>query len=223
MKLFKNFFLIIFWVLFVSNAVFASGIIIRDGAVLEINHVNIDLNCNDLVVEDGGRVKITNAVINKCRNLEVAPDGIFSHAGGEVLYCRKMEVIILKEDSLHITISSGRYVRLYGSSGINTVNLESNVTVEFLNFIGANEINIEEASSEFTVYRSGATVYLKSTAGTSIKIPATLTPQTLRFANGSMKLTIITGNVMLGNQLVDTTERLINSSIDEKDTSKNIF
>jgi hypothetical protein len=66
-------------------------------------------------------------------------------------------------------------------------------------------------------------VYLNSTSGTRIEIAATEMPQILRFADGSLELEIINNNVMLGTQLVDETEQLIDSPTDESDTSESIF
>jgi len=121
--------------------------------------------------------------------------------------------LTLTEDSVPFNLSPGSYVQAYGSNGMNTLNLEEYARLQCRNFIGENEINIEETSTEFTVYRSGATVYLNSSSGTRIEIPATETSQTLRFADGSLELVISGGNVMLGNQVVDETEQSIDSSV----------
>ena len=126
-------------------------------------------------------------------------------------------------DSTPFYLSPGNYVQTFGSEGNNTINIEKYSRVQCKNFVGENEVNIEEASSEFTVYRSGTTVYLNSTSGTRLEIAATETPQTLRFADGSLVLKIVAGNVMLGNQLVDGTERTVESVTDDSDTSENIF
>ena len=131
--------------------------------------------------------------------------------------------LVLTENSVPFYLSPGSYVQAFGSDAMNTINVEEYARLQCQNFIGENEINIEEASSEFTVYRSGATVYLNSTSGTRVEIAATETSQILRFADGSLELAIITGNVMLGSQLVDETEQLIDSPADESDTSESTF
>lgn len=131
--------------------------------------------------------------------------------------------LMLTENSVPFNLSPGSYVQVYGSNGTNTLNVEEYARLQCKNFIGENEINIEEASSQFTVYRSGATVYLNSTSGTRVEIAATETPQIIRFADGSLELAIITGNVMLGDQVVDETESLIDSPTDESDTSESVF
>lgn len=134
---------------------------------------------------------------------------------------------ILTEQSSSLNIAYDEYVRVFGSAGVNTINVESGAQVECVNFVGPNEININDYSSDFTVYRLGATVYLESpNTGTMIKIPVTLTSQKLRFADGSSNLVIINGisdrKVMIGNQEIKTTKGSINTPDNTDDTS-NIF
>ncbi|MCP4117601.1 MAG: hypothetical protein GY737_19830 [Desulfobacteraceae bacterium] len=111
--------------------------------------------------------------------------------------------IIMPNDSVPVTLSSQSHVQVFGSANTNVVNIEAGARVQLMNFAGSNEINMDEGFSEFTVYRSGATVNLSSNAGTSIQIAATLTNQTLRFAGNSLELVITGGNVMLGNQIIE--------------------
>ncbi|MBF0234166.1 MAG: hypothetical protein HQK65_14180 [Desulfamplus sp.] len=103
------------------------------------------------------------------------------------------------------------------------MNVEKYARVQFKNFIGANIVNIEESSSEFTAYRSGASVYLNSSAGTRIEIAATQTSQTIRFADGSSELVIKNGNVMLGSQIVSTVQNAVQAPLNISDNSKSIF
>ncbi len=113
---------------------------------------------------------------------------------------------VLTTDSEPLTLPSGSHVQVFGSTGSNIINIEAGARVQCLNFVGSNEINIEEVSSLFTVYRSGATVYLNSSTGTLIQIAATLTSQTIQFADGSSELVISDGNVILGSRIVSGTE-----------------
>ncbi|MBF0205007.1 MAG: hypothetical protein HQK67_12050, partial [Desulfamplus sp.] len=114
---------------------------------------------------------------------------------------------VLTNQSGQFTINYGEYVRVFGSSGGNTINVQSGGKVECVNFIGANIININDNASDFKVYRSGATVYLRNiSTGTFIKIPATKTPQTLDFTDGSLELVISSGKVMIGTQEITKTE-----------------
>ncbi|MCA1784583.1 MAG: IPT/TIG domain-containing protein, partial [Desulfobacteraceae bacterium] len=91
-----------------------------------------------------------------------------------------------------------------GSPGVNTLNVTSGARVECRNFVGANRLNLEELTEQFTIYRSGATAYLESTAGTLIKIPATRTDQTLHFSDGSHKLAISQERMILGSQIISS-------------------
>ena len=89
--------------------------------------------------------------------------------------------LILTESSTPFYIPPGSYVQTYGSSANDTINVKTYARVELQNVIGANLINIEEASSKFTISSSGTRVSLSSSDGTLILIPATLTKQRIRF------------------------------------------
>ncbi|SLM28795.1 hypothetical protein MTBBW1_1570001 [Desulfamplus magnetovallimortis] len=131
--------------------------------------------------------------------------------------------IVLTDNSVPINMPPQSYIKVMGSTNTNTINVETGAHVQLQNFIGSNQINIEEASSQFTVCRSGATVYLVSSAGTLIHIPATLTSQTLRFADGSSELIISGETILLGSQIVDMSGYGVNSPVNTLDTSAGIF
>lgn len=116
---------------------------------------------------------------------------------------------VLNDNSAPLTINYGEYVKVFGSAGGNDLNVLSGGRVECVNFVGSNNITIADERSDFTVYRSGATVYLKNaTTGTFIKIPATKQTQNLNFSDGGLLLSISNGKVMLFpfNQEVTLTE-----------------
>lgn len=68
---------------------------------------------------------------------------------------------VLTDSSPPFFITDGEYVQVFGSNGINTINVEPGGRVECVNFAGSNVININEETSDFTAYRSGATVYFE--------------------------------------------------------------
>lgn len=110
---------------------------------------------------------------------------------------------VLTDSSSDYTILSGANTKVYGSAGVNTIIVESGAKVECINFVGSNLITIKESKSQFTIKRSGATVYLNNAStGTQIKIPATQTQQILKFTDGTYTLSIKAGKVMLGTQEV---------------------
>ncbi|MGD9732942.1 MAG: DUF1566 domain-containing protein [Desulfamplus sp.] len=116
---------------------------------------------------------------------------------------------ILTDSSPSLDIANGENIRVYGSNGINILNISSGATVECINFVGANEINlVEDSASDFTVHRSGAMVYFESSStGTTLKIPAAKTAQTINFNGGvGYDLIISNGKVMLGEQEITTAE-----------------
>lgn len=131
--------------------------------------------------------------------------------------------VVLKEGFETYTVADKSYAQVFGSTHRNIVNIKSGGRVQFMNFIGSNELNIEESSAHFTVYRSGATVYLNSSAGTLIEIAATRTGQKLRFTNGSSDLVISAGNIMLGNQIISREKTGVETPKDSSDTSSSVF
>jgi len=130
--------------------------------------------------------------------------------------------LTLTDNSVPFYSPPGSFIQVYGSQSSNTMNVRKQSRMQFNNAVGANEINLEEASTEFTIYRSGATIYLESTAGTRVKIAATITPQTLCFADGSSDLSITGGNIYLGPQMV-TQSPLAFAPADENNTSGGLF
>ncbi|MBF0412598.1 MAG: hypothetical protein HQK70_07800 [Desulfamplus sp.] len=117
---------------------------------------------------------------------------------------------ILTEQSSQLTVNYGEYIKVFGSAGVNIINVKSGGRVQCVNFVGSNVVNIDDDSAGFTVYRSGAMVYLEnSTTGKRIKIPATKTAQTLKFGNSindSFELIITNGKVMIGGKEVTLTK-----------------
>ncbi|MBF0378796.1 MAG: hypothetical protein HQK72_15135 [Desulfamplus sp.] len=136
--------------------------------------------------------------------------------------------LILTSQSPPLTIEKGEYVKVFGASfssagndsgtfsPFHTINVKSGGQVECVNFVGSSIINIEENSSDFNVYRSGATVYLKNeVSGTEIKIPATKTAQTIKFIDGNYELLISNGKVFLDEQEITLNEAALNSDTQE--------
>ena len=121
---------------------------------------------------------------------------------------------VLTLESNELTVYFGEYIKVFGSGSGDTVNIESGGRADCSNFSGANVINIEEDSTGFTVHRSGATVYFENaTTGTSIKLPATNTSQTISFTDGSCSLAIESDQVMLSDQVVSTAFSTIESVV----------
>ncbi|MCP4114726.1 MAG: SUMF1/EgtB/PvdO family nonheme iron enzyme [Desulfobacteraceae bacterium] len=133
------------------------------------------------------------------------------------------ETKILTEASPDITLPTGGTSRVYGSSSVNHVTIESGANATLVNFPGSNTIIIEADSNLFSVYRSGATVIFEGTDGTKLTMPASTTAQTIIFNNKSFKLKINSVSIMLGDQLIDTTSSSIiieNNSLTQTQVSQ---
>lgn len=115
-----------------------------------------------------------------------------------------LPVIVLTETAPDAHIASGFPTRVYGTAINNTITVESGGKVELINFPGNNTVTIRSNVENFFISRAGATVTIEGYDGTDLKLPATSTPQTINFNNASGTLLIDSGQVMLGEQIVDT-------------------
>ncbi|MGD9732996.1 MAG: putative Ig domain-containing protein [Desulfamplus sp.] len=164
----------------------------------------------DLVLsQNGSKLMVGTQEISESETLVQSPNNSDSPPDFQVspLPNKVNTYLVLTDSSVPFTIPYGSYTQVTGSAGVNTINVESGARVEFRNFIGANVVNfLEDSASDFTVRRSGATVYFESAAkGTTVKIPATKTAQNIKFAGGGIyNLVISNGKVMLNSQEVIT-------------------
>ncbi|MBF0572839.1 MAG: hypothetical protein HQK69_03660 [Desulfamplus sp.] len=115
------------------------------------------------------------------------------------------DYLILTDKSPIFPVPYGAYTKIFGSSGKNTIYVESGGKATCDNFAGSNEISIQSSISDCSVYRFGATLYLTGKNGTYIRVQATLTPQTLRFSDAKFSLAIVDNKVMLGKQEITKT------------------
>lgn len=119
------------------------------------------------------------------------------------------ECLILTDNNQK-RLSTGTYTHVYGTSGENNIILESGALAKLMNFSGNNRITIESESTLFSVSRSGSTVSFEGSDGTLLIMPATPAIQEIRFLDRTLNLIISSGNVKLGEQIINTSE----SSID---------
>lgn len=116
------------------------------------------------------------------------------------------EYVLLTDTSLYVVQADAR-VTIYGSNENNNITLNSKAHAELLNFPGNNTITIQSNSNLFTVSRSGAYVTFEGSDGTTLKIPATTSEQTIAFTDQTLTLHIQNGQVMLDDQIIDLTPR----------------
>ncbi|MCP4116738.1 MAG: hypothetical protein GY737_15265 [Desulfobacteraceae bacterium] len=102
------------------------------------------------------------------------------------------------------TLKPGSTTELYGSSGINNLNLESGAVARLLSCPNANTITMEAQSGLFNVSRTGASVTLEGNDGTKLILPATSTSQKIQFNDQTLDLKIDSGRIMLGTQLIES-------------------
>lgn len=110
-------------------------------------------------------------------------------------------ITILTDASPNTTVEADSIATIYGTNGVNNITIKSGAEVELINFPGENSIIIQSQSS-FTAYRTGAMVILDGSDGTKIKIPATMTQQSIVLNDIERVLVIDSGRVMIGTQIV---------------------
>ena len=71
-----------------SNWAFADGLIIHDGAALTLNDATLDLNCLDLIIEDGGTLDLGTGAVEECGILELSSSGDLIWGTGDIDYCQ---------------------------------------------------------------------------------------------------------------------------------------
>ena len=74
--------------LFGSFSAFADGLIVRNGAIVTLNDLTLDLNCLDLTIESGGTFDFASGTVAECGNLIVDVGGSFIEGTGTIEYCQ---------------------------------------------------------------------------------------------------------------------------------------
>jgi len=112
---------------------------------------------------------------------------------------------LIFHSSSNPVLQSGANVSVYGTSDTNLLTLQRSAQANLTNFPGNNSIQILSNSDMFTVYRSGTVVTFQGSDGTLLKIPATMTVQTIVFNDNAYNLMIDNNQVKLNDQVIGTT------------------
>lgn len=111
---------------------------------------------------------------------------------------------VLTDSSPHCHVYAGNKITIYGTSGTNQITIEEGADATLMNVPGNNQIIIEGDSGQFDITRSGATVWFQdNNNSTYLKIPATLTSQTIQFNDDTKILRIDNGQVTLGGVVIE--------------------
>jgi len=196
----------------------------------ETYRVGIISLSNNTAIEDGVVAylnltigsSVSNQTVNIIHNASGSnPDGesvsvdaiagsvtIDSGSGSEEDIYTPDAYLILVNNTNYILLS-GSVTHVYGSQGENNITLEGGALAKLFNFPDSNTITIEASTSLFSVSRSGATVTFEGTDGTMLVIPATTSAQSIVFNDKSLDLIIDSGEVILGDQTVESEGALI--------------
>ncbi len=102
--------------------------------------------------------------------------------------------VTIQADNMHHLI--------YGSGGNDQVIIEKGAVARLLHFPGNNTITINTHAATSMISRSGAMVTIRDHEGTIVRLPATLNPQNLVFADGSRQLQIQNNSIMLNDRKI---------------------
>lgn len=124
----------------------------------------------------------------------IGTDMAFTLNGTETM---SREYIVLTDNVPDAVATAGSLTVIYGTASPNHITVESGSTVELFHFPGTNTITLPGMSDQYTSCRTGAGVTLQGSDGTTVRLPATTSVQTIEFANGDAELVIIGNQVML--------------------------
>lgn len=113
-------------------------------------------------------------------------------------------ITILTDSMSDGIVYSGNEVTIYGNGQDNGVEIENGARVALIHFPGNNSVTLPLVVDAFSIYRSGATVFFDGDDGTTLSMPSTLENQTLHFIDRTLLLRIESGNVMLGENSLET-------------------
>ena len=113
---------------------------------------------------------------------------------------------VLSAGTPNYTVPINTYVRLYGTSGVNEITLNSGSKAVLDNFPGENVINFPANFATVAVVRDGAKVTMTTTTGIVLQVPATAYAQSIVFNDGARTLQIVDGIVELGGVEVVSTD-----------------
>jgi len=100
--------------------------------------------------------------------------------------------------------------RVFGSSGIDQITLETGAKAELSSFRNGDVLSLQGNTSDFQIYNSGSTVTLQDSSGTHVSVAAGLNPVTVNFSDQSATLLIDPAQgIIIGSQVVTTTPTVV--------------
>lgn len=117
---------------------------------------------------------------------------------------------ILTPTTPEYTVGDGFDTTLYDTTGNHWIEVAEGGQLSLLGVQGNNTIRLHGNSSLWQVQRDGSTaVFIKTTNGKRVEVPATLEEQTVKFNNGEVALRVDNSGsspqVKLGEQVLETT------------------
>lgn len=178
-------------------AVGASGALMKyDGTEWGDVESNTDNDLNGVWVSSDGVVFVVGENGHILQNGEAGPGPVVP------IDINVPDAYLILTNEKTYTLPAGTCTHVYGTSDVNTIVMEANSGVRLFNFTGANTIQIESAFDDFTVSRDGATVTFEGSDGTLLVVAATEDAQSLVFSDQTLEFVIVSGSVMLGDQVI---------------------
>lgn len=116
--------------------------------------------------------------------------------------------------SASYTLQTGSRTNLHGSPGAKNIVLENGADAVWLQDQGNNTFSLPWDANQFTISRFGSTVTFLGPDATRLVLPATETPQTIIFLNGSARLEVDQAMIKLGSQEISTVPTVVNTSLE---------
>ncbi|PSO48866.1 MAG: hypothetical protein BRC33_08480 [Cyanobacteria bacterium SW_9_44_58] len=132
----------------------------------------------------------------------------------------------LTEQTPPLIIDTGFDAQVFDAAGAQTINVKQDASLDLRASAGANTINLEGSSSDYTVsVDQGGNLTLTNTlTEATVTLAARTTAQSLVFADGAADLVIDGDAIQLGDQdITEADGASISASLDKSTTSEGVF
>lgn len=72
---------------FICGTLSANILTIGNGSTFTINGGTLDVNCNDILIKDGGTLELQTGILRDKKNLNIDGSGVYTYTSGTVFQC----------------------------------------------------------------------------------------------------------------------------------------
>lgn len=72
---------------FLCGTLSANILIVGNGSTFTLNGGTLDVNCNDILIKDGGTLELQTGILRDKKNLNIEGSGVYTNTSGSVFQC----------------------------------------------------------------------------------------------------------------------------------------